>query len=479
MTEILLSIILCAVVLSLLLIYFFRPKTQTDGAIQELETYLREEFKSNREETQRQAKENREELAKSILNFQHQFLTLLQTQNEQQKNSLDYFQKMLNESFEKLTVKLEEKLTVTANKSEQADKDNREELRKSLKDFSDQFEKNVKEFNELLRQKFNDLQLKQDELVKTTELKLEKMRETVDEKLHKTLEERLGQSFKVVTDQLQAVSKGLGEMQSMVSDVGDLKRVLQNVKSKGVLGEYQLGNLLEQVLSPEQYDKNVKTKKGSSDHVEYAIKLPGKDDLNSSVYLPIDAKFPLQDYTNLQNAYDAGNLEQIDSAGKSLENSIKKFAKDIKEKYIDVPYTTDFAIMFLPVEGLYAEVVRRPILFEYLQREMKVTVTGPTTLAAFLNSLQMGFKTLAIQKRSSEVWVILNEVKTEFGKFGDTLSKVQSKIADAGKEIDNLITTRTNKLNVKLKKVHELPASEIPIPVLPPTSDSDETDVLT
>jgi DNA recombination protein RmuC len=333
-------------------------------------------------------------------------------------------------------------------------------LKVSLKEFSDNFSSNVKEFNDLQRQKFNEMALKQDELVKSTELKLEKMRETVDEKLHKTLEERLGQSFKLVSDRLEAVQKGLGEMQSLANGVGDLKKVLSNVKTRGVLGEIQLGNILEQIMAPEQYEANVKTKVGSNDHVEFAIKLPGKDDNGKEVYLPIDAKFPQEDYVRLQTAYDTGDLVAIESSNKALVQSVKRFAKDIRDKYIDPPNTTDFGIMFLPLEGLFAEIVRQPEVVALLQREYKIIVTGPTTLAAMLNSLQMGFKTLAIQKRSSEVWQILGAVKTEFGKFGGVLEKAQKKINEANQELDALVGTRTRMMLSKLKKVEELPSSD-------------------
>jgi len=231
-------------------------------------------------------------------------------------------------------------------------------------------------------------------------------------------------------------------------------------KQEDVLGEIQLGNILEQILAPEQYETNVKTKRSSGDHVEFAIKLPGRDEDGGSVYLPIDAKFPQEAYHLLQTAYDEGNMAKVDEAVKILVRSIKTFAKDIRDKYLDPPYTTDFGIMFLPIEGLYAEVIRHTDLVEQLQREFKIIVTGPTTLAAILNSLQMGFKTLAIQKRSSEVWRILGEVKTEFGKFGDVLKKAQQKITEANTEIDRLVTTRTNVLTRKLRAVQELPAAE-------------------
>ena len=337
-------------------------------------------------------------------------------------------------------------------------KEDRDELRLTLKDFQEAFSKNVKEFNELQKQKFEAMNLKQDELVKTTELRLEKMRETVDEKLHKTLEERLGKSFEMVTQQLLKVQKGLGEMQNLAAGVGDLKKVLSNVKTRGVLGEIQLGNILEQILAPEQYDSNVKTKRGSDAHVEFAIKLPGKHNRDGAVYLPIDAKFPQEDYVRLQAAYERGNVQEVEQGVRALLQSVKKFAKDIAQKYIDPPHTTDFGIMFLPIEGLYAEVVRHADLIVQLQREYKIVITGPTTLAAMLNSLQMGFKTLAIQKRSSEVWEVLAAVKKEFTAFGGVLEKAQKKINEADQEINKLVTTRTRMMLSKLRKVEQIDA---------------------
>ncbi len=327
---------------------------------------------------------------------------------------------------------------------------NRQEMAQSLKDFRN-------ELNEIQRQKFSELVGKQEDLVKVTEAKLEKMRETVDEKLHKTLEERLGQSFQLVSDRLEAVQKGLGEMQSLAHGVGDLKKVLTNVKTRGVLGEIALGNILEQLLAPEQYAANVKTKKGSNDHVEFAVRLPGLEvEEQQPVYLPIDAKFPQEDYLRLQQAYDEGDVAAVDAAGRSLAQAVKKFAKEIHDKYIDPPHTTDFGIMFLPLEGLFAEVVRQPDLVAQLQREYQIIVTGPTTLAAMLNSLQMGFRTLAIQKRSSEVWRILGAVKSEFGKFGGVLAKAQKKLHEANRELDDLVGTRTKIMLSKLKNIETL-----------------------
>lgn len=425
--EILTVILLIVVVVLLVIILMKTGKTDTSSITEAVRIPIQAELKENRAELSAALKDNREELTMGL---------------------------------DRLTQRLEERLKAINEGLSNNAKINREELSKSLKDFQEAFSQNVKDFNELQKQKFDTMSDKQDELVKSTEEKLEKMRETVDEKLHKTLEERLGQSFKIVSDRLEAVQKGLGEMQSLASGVGDLKKVLSNVKTRGVLGEIRLGNILEQIMAPEQYEANVKTKSGSNDHVEYAIKLPGKDDSGKEVYLPIDAKFPQEDYVRLQNAYEAGDLAGIDSATKSLVQSIKKFAKDINSKYIDPPNTTDFGIMFLPIEGLFAEVVRQPDLVALLQRDYKIIITGPTTLAAMLNSLQMGFKTLAIQKRSSEVWKILGAVKTEFNKFGGVLEKAQKKINEANREIDTLVGTRTRMMLSKLKNVEELPSTE-------------------
>jgi len=349
------------------------------------------------------------------------------------------------------------------NLNEQAKKDSiqmRESLERVFKEFQSAFDKNVESFNTVQKEKFAQLELKQNDLIQHTEKKLEQMRETVDEKLQKTLNERLGQSFETVSKQLLAVQEGLGEMKILAQDVGGLKKVLSNVKMRGGIGEVQLSMLLEQILAPEQYEANVKTKKGSQDSVEFAIKLPGKDDMRSVVYLPVDAKFPKDAYEQLVDSYDSSDPALIESASKNIESVIRKMAKDIHDKYIDPPGTTDFGIMFLPFEGIYAEVVRRASLLEQLQRDYKIVVTGPTTLAAILNSLQMGFKTLAIQKRSSEVWNILKAVKTEFGEFGKVLNKAQEKILSANDEIDKLVGVRTRQINRKLKEVEILDPQE-------------------
>ncbi|MEG0617359.1 MAG: DNA recombination protein RmuC [Oscillospiraceae bacterium] len=280
--------------------------------------------------------------------------------------------------------------------------------------------------------------------------KLDEMRNVVDEKLQKTLDEKLKQSFSTVSEQLEKVYKGLGEMSTLTTGVGDLKKVLSNVKTRGILGEVQLGAILEQLLSSEQYDTNIATVKGSSERVEYAVKLPG--DGVSCVYLPIDAKFPMDAYSNLITAYDTADTAEVEAAAKVLEQRIRSFGKDIHDKYISVPDTTDFGIMFLPVEGLYAEVVRRGMI-EKLQTDYHVMIAGPTTMAALLNSLQMGFHTLAIQKRTSEVWEVLGSVKTEFDTFGKALEQAQNRINQAGNELESLIGVRTRQIQRRLRSV--------------------------
>ena len=305
----------------------------------------------------------------------------------------------------------------------------------------------IRHLNETVEKKLAQMQ-------ENNEKKLEQMRATVDEKLHKTLETRLSESFKTVSERLEQVHKGLGEMQSLAQGVGDLKKVMSNVKTRGILGELQLSSILEQIIPPSQYEKNIATKPGSRDVVEYAIKLPGKDD--HPVYIPVDAKFPIEAYNRLLDAYDAADTNAVAIASKEIEAAIKKSAKDIHEKYIYPPNTTDFGIMFLPVEGLYAEVVRNTALFETLQNEYKILVAGPTTLSALLTSLQMGFKTVAIEKRASEVWNVLGAVKTEFVKFSEVLDKAQKKINQASNDMDKLVGARTKKIMVQLNKIEQV-----------------------
>ena len=347
-------------------------------------------------------------------------------------------------------------------------------IKKDIEDrYSDQVESlktEFKDFNQFLRDRFDDLksnqrdrfaeiEKRQKELIDSTEKRLDEMKQTVEEKLQKTLQERIGQSFEQVGRQLESVQQGLGEMKTLAQDVGGLKKVLSNVKMRGGIGEVQLSLLLEQLLAPDQYQANVKTKKGSNDLVEFAVKLPGKDEEGTVVYLPIDAKFPKDVYETLQDAYDLVDQEKILAAQKNLENTIKKMAKDIRDKYLDPPNTTDFGIMFLPFEGIYAEVVRKASLLEEIQRDYKVIITGPTTLAAILNSLQMGFRTLAIQKRSSEVWTVLGAVKKEFETFGGLLGSAQNNIQKSLDDLDTLVGKRTRMINSKLKSIQVLESS--------------------
>lgn len=345
----------------------------------------------------------------------------------------------------------------------------RDEMARTLKDFSAMITANTtallnkqSEQNHLTAQRLDQmretLEKKMAELQTGNERKLDEMRATVDEKLQKTLETRLGESFRLVSERLEAVHKGLGDMQQLATGVGDLKRVLSNVKTRGVLGEYQLENILEQILTPDQYARNVKTKEGSNALVEFAIKLPGKE--SGPVWLPIDSKFPREDFEMLTEAYDQAVPELIEEHRKNFVKGIRKCAMDIAGKYIDAPNTTDFAILFLPFESLYAEVLRTPGLFESLQRECRIIITGPTTLSALLNSLQMGFRTLAIEKRSGEVWQLLGAVKTEFGRFGEVLDKTQKKLQEASNVIEQA-GVRSRAIERKLRDVQELPKDEV------------------
>lgn len=386
-----------------------------EKGLERQERVFQEEIARNREEGNSNSRLAREEMGQSLKRFNDSVLSQMTEIANLQRCQLDIFARQMNN----LSQTNEQKI---------------EQLRKT-----------VEERLHLLQQ--------------DNAQKLELMRATVDEKLTSTLEQRLGESFKLVSDRLELVHKGLGEMQSLASGVGDLKKVLSNVKTRGMWGEIQLGNLLEQVLTPDQYATNVITKVGSSDRVEFAIKLPAKDGNEGIIYLPIDAKFPMEDYERLMDAQDQVNLPRIEEMGKALEYRIKTEAKTIKEKYIDPPHTTDFGILFLPVEGLYAEVLRRPGLCEMLQRDYKVVITGPTTIAALLNSLQMGFRTLAIEKRSGEVWNLLSAVKTEFGKFVEILEKTQKKLQEASNSIDNA-TKKSRTIERKLKSVQSLPIEE-------------------
>ena len=354
-------------------------------------------------------------------------------------------------------------------------KENREEMNRNMRELRTELNqalslstqqmqttlhRNLMTTNEMQREKFDAMGRQQDLLVKSTEKRLDDMRVMVEEKLQKTLNERIGQSFELVRTQLENVQRGLGEMKNLAEDVGGLKKVLGNVKTRGTFGEIQLGALLEQMLSPEQYEANVKTRKNATEFVEFAIKLPGKDNGKEVVYLPIDAKFPKDVYEQYIDAYEEGDSLLIESTSKQLEITIKRMAKDIHDKYVEPPFTTDFAIMFLPFENIYAEVIRRTSLVETLQKDFKIVVTGPTTLGAILNSLQMGFRTLAIQKRTSEVWSVLGAVKTEFGKFGGMLEKVQKNLQNAGDQLEEVMGKRTRAIERKLRQVEALPSDE-------------------
>ncbi len=375
--------------------------------------------------------------------------------NKQERNKVE-----LHQAFERIEKNFREDFKLNREESREIARDNREELAASLKEFKLTFEKAIDSFNNIQREKFSDLKEEQQKLILNTEKRLDEIRITVEEKLQKTLNERIAQSFRLVNEQLENVQKGLGEMQALAQDVGGLKKVLTNVKTRGNIGEIQLGMLLEQILAPEQYEANVKTKKGSDALVEYAVKLPGKDDSSETVYLPIDAKFPKDIYEQLLDTYDTGDSQQIDAAGKLLESTVRKMAKDISDKYLAPPSTTEFGILFLPFESIYAEVVRRTALLEDLQRNYHVAVTGPTTLAAILNSLQMGFRTLAIQRCSGEVWKILGAVKKEFEQMGGMLEKAKKHIETANNQIDNVLGVRTRAIQRTLKDVDALSAQE-------------------
>ncbi|MGR6087783.1 MAG: DNA recombination protein RmuC [Arcticibacter sp.] len=449
--------------------------------IARLSNGLKEEFRISRTENFESAKANREELNNQIASFRSETAEAIRALNDKNvealqklnsameqrilalidktENSFKSFSEGNTRQLEKIEKQVEGKLQTINEQSKADSQQMRDSISSAFKEFQTVFDKNVQSFNDLQRDKFNQLEARQNELVNATEKKLESIRNTVEEKLEKTLSERLGQSFETVGKQLIEVQRGLGEMQNLAQDVGGLKKVLSNVKMRGGIGEVQLAMLLEQVLAPEQYQANVKTKKGEDSIVEFAIKLPGKES-NEPVWLPVDAKFPRDKYEQLQDAYDAGDITRIQQAQKYLEEGIRSMAKDISQKYLNPPSTTDFGIMFLPFEGIYAEVVRKASLLEEIQRDYKIIITGPSTLAAILNSLQMGFRTLAIQKRSGEVWKVLGAVKKEFEAFGGLLSKAQNKIQAGLDDLDNVVGVRTRVINKKLKDVTVLDDAE-------------------
>jgi DNA recombination protein RmuC len=388
---------------------------------------VRDEIARSRAETQTQSQQERTELAGSLKSFEDSVQTRMAGIAKIQNDQMESFARQLN----MLTVANEQKL---------------DNIRLEI-----------------------DAKLKQ--IQEDSARQLDRMRETVDEKLQNTLEKRLGESFKQVSERLEQVHQGLGDMRTLATGVGDLKKVLTNVKSRGTWGEVQLGALLEEILSPEQYLKNVKIHEHGSDFVEFAIKLPGQGDSPSDfVLIPVDAKFPMEDYSRLIEAQEKGEVSTAEDAVRQLENSIKKAARDISQKYLAPPKTTDFGIMFLPSEGLYAEVMRRTVLVSNLQREYRIVISGPSTFAAFLNSLQMGFRTLAIQKRSGEVWKVLGEVKAAFGRFGDSLDAVRKRLEQAATSVDDA-QKKTRTLAGKLKSVESLPGTAEEITAADPETD--------
>ena len=400
------------IVLVLALFQQIRRVNRDDERIERL---VKDEMSRSRQENQSAAREGRQELGKNIAAFESSLLAQMKTVSDLQEKQFNHFSAQLD----KLISENERRL---------------EALRESL-------EKNLRFLQE------------------ENSKKLDQMRQVVDEKLHATLERRLGESFNLISERLEAVYKGLGEMQKLASGVDDLKRVFTNVKTRGTWGEVQLGNLLEQILTSDQYAENVATREGSNDRVEFAIKLPGRDDAGSVVWLPIDAKFPQEDYLRLLDARDKADAGLAEEAVKALEKRIRTEAKNIREKYVDPPHTTDFAILFLPIEGLFAEVLRRPGLAESLQADFRVVVTGPTTLTALLNSLQMGFRTLAIEKRTSDVWKLLGAVKSQFSDFGDLLDKTQKKLKEASNSIENA-SRKSRVIQRKLRDVTSLSGRE-------------------
>ena len=491
-------IIVCILlVIAIILIIVFRPKSnggltvlqkqvlELQTSLAKLESGIKDDFYVNRKENADIAKDNRTELN-----------TTLQHITNQSQQALRDINKVLEEKLTALQTRVDHALTTNRDAlsknmtdfssanitqlekiNQQAKEDSkqmRDALAAAFKSFQESFDQNIRSFNELQREKFGQLADKQNELIKGTETKLETIRITVEEKLEKTLSERLGQSFETVGKQLIEVQKGLGEMQTIASDVGGLKKVLSNVKLRGGVGEVQLALLLEQILAPNQYDANIPTKKGSTEPVEFAIKLPGRsEDESAFVYLPIDAKFPKDAYEHLIAAYENAIPDDIEAATKNMETTIRRMAKDIRDKYIDPPHTTDFAIMFLPFESIYAEVIRRSALVDQLRDQFKITVAGPTTLMAILNSLQMGFRTLALQKRSNEVWGVLSTVKAEFEKFGGMLEKAQKSIQTGLGQLDDVVGVRTRAIQRQLREVETGPAKlEIDINLIPP-SDAD------
>jgi DNA recombination protein RmuC len=431
---------------------------------------MREEFSALRQEQLLQSRALREEMAVYLDRFTQSLLTQLQQSNKDLQSSQEHFREGLERSllsiadrnadaqrqlqeeqakrFESLETSLSHSLA-----------DYRERMREQLSSFSQHQSELHRHLQEQQKQIRESLERSVNQLQQSNEQKLEEMRKTVDEKLENTLQTRLNQSFSIVSERLEFVHKGLGEMQQLAMGVGDLKRVLTNVKTRGTLGEMQLSNILQQLLAPEQYELNCITRPGTSFRVEFAIRIP-QIQSEQAVLMPIDSKFPIEDYYSLLAAQEANDTLAAESTGTALEQAIRKSAKDIRDKYIEPPYTTDVGILFLPVEGLYAEATRRPALLESLQRDFQVIVAGPTTLSAILHTISFGYRTLALEKRSGEIRKTLAAVKTEFGKFGEALQKAQERIAKAGEDIDDLVGKRTRQINRQLKMLETLPDEE-------------------
>ena len=438
--DLILLTVLVLLTILLLLVLWIALRRADPRAQQTLERFERE----LRDEVARSAATTRSELAQTLATFQQTLLNqqgdVARTQNEQ----IDSFRTQLASTQQHQA----DTLGRTAEQQALALKRFSETLIDQLRALALSNDQRMAEVRATVEQKLGAIQA-------DNEKKLEQMRATVDEKLHATLEQRLGESFKQVADRLEQVHRGLGEMQGLAKDVGALNRVLTNVKTRGMFGEVQLAGLLEQVFTPEQYGVNVETVPGSNARVDFAIKLPGRREDGAPLWLPIDAKFPRDDYERLLDAQERADKPEADAAARAIEQRLRLEAKTIREKYVAPPHTTEFAILFVPTEGLYAEALRRPGLMEALQREYRVTLAGPTTLLATLTSLQMGFRTLALEQRSAEVWEVLGAVKTEFGKFGEVLAKTRKKLKEAADTIDDA-QTRTNVMTRKLKSVESL-----------------------
>lgn len=464
-TELVILLLLAVVVILQVILLLRARGTDPSSRLQQLQEELQRHQQQTSERVERElrnqvqgsAQGTRQELGGNFAQFQQALAAQLTSVATIQNNQIDSFAQQLAKLNEANAQQLESMRQAITTQAQAG----REEQSAALKRFGDTLNQTLSSLTESNAQRMSEvratLEAKIKDLQTDNGARLEEMRKTVDEKLHATLEQRLGESFKLVSDRLDKVHQGLGEMQQLAIGVGDLKRVLTNVKTRGTWGEVQLEMLLEQVLTPEQYAKNVETIPGTGERVEFAIKLPGQNDGERPVWMPIDAKFPKEQYERLCEAAEHADADGVAVAGRELERAVRLEAKTIAEKYLSPPLTTDFAILFLPIEGLYAEVMRRPGLADELQRLCRVSIAGPSTLSALLNSLQMGFRTLALEKRSSEVWQVLGAVKTEFGKFGDVLAATKTTLERAAKNIEQA-ETRTRQMSRKLKSVEALPS---------------------